>query len=382
VIAMRDEVVIAGAATIPGVRRPEPEVTTQVLLGRAFRLALGNAGLEPRAVDGLGVASFGLRPDRAVDLAWKLGIRLRWVMDDSVGLNLLAHAVHALAAGEASTIVLVGGDSLVGSGFEDVATNLNRTARDYLSVLPTGGPNALFALVTRAHMAAHGLGREAYGQVVLSQRSWAACNPAAVYRSPLTMADYLAAPVVAEPLCLYDCVPIVAGAEAVVLTIRAGDGRRERSAVRIRALETVVNHDGQDGDGLTTGLDAVAERLWTGAGLSPGEVDIAAVYDDYPVMVLAQLSDLGLSRTPDAAALMGGAHGRARPSVNTSGGQLSAGQSGAGGTLHGLVECVLQLRGERGQGQVTGARTAVVASSTLAIYRYGACAAAAVLERK
>lgn len=378
---MLDEVVIAGAATIPGVRRPGPEVTTEVLLARAFRLALENAGLEPRAVDGLGVASFGLRPDRAVDLAWKLGIRLRWVMDDTIGLNLLAHAVDALAAGDASTIVLLGGDRLVGSDFADLAMNLNRTARDYLSVLPTGGPNALFALLTRAHMAAHGLGREAYGQVVLSQRSWAGHNPAAVYRSPLTMAEYLAAPIVAEPLCLYDCVPIVAGAEAVVLTSRAAEPHARSDAVRVRALETVVNHDDQDGDGLTTGLGAVAERLWGRAGFGPEDVDVAAVYDDYPVMVLAQLSDLGLSRTPDAAALMRGARGRARPSVNTSGGQLSAGQSGGGGTLHGLVECVRQLRGERGEGQVAGARTGVVASSTLAIYRYGACAAAAVLER-
>jgi acetyl-CoA acetyltransferase len=380
-MAVRDEVVIAGAATVPGVRRPGPELTTELLLGRAFRLALANARLEPRTVDGLGVASFGLRPDRAVDLAWKLGISLRWVMDDSIGLNLLAHAVQALAAGEASTIVLVGGDSLIGSGFADLATNLNQTARDYLSVLPTGGPNALFALVTRTHMAAHGLEREAYGQVVLSQRSWAARNPAAVYRSPLTMADYLAAPIVAEPLCLYDCVPVVAGAEALVLTVRTSEPLGG-PAVRIRALETVVNHDSQDGDGLTTGLDGVAERLWDHAGFGPDEIDVAAVYDDYPVMVLAQLSDLGLSRTADAAALMVGAHGRARPSVNTSGGQLSAGQAGGGGTLHGLVECVRQLRGERGEGQVPAARTAVAASSTLAIYRYGACAAAAVLDRR
>jgi acetyl-CoA acetyltransferase len=381
-MAMRDEVVIAGAATVPGERHPGPEVTTEVLLERAFRFALENAGIEARAVDGLGVTSFGLRPDRAVDLAWKLGIRLRWVMDDAIGLNLLAHAAHALAAGEASTIVLVAGDRLIGSDFEDLVTNLNRTARDYLSVLPTGGPNALFALLTRAHMDAHGLEREAYGQVVLSQRSWAGQNPAAVYRSPLTMAEYLAAPIVAEPLCLYDCVPIVAGAESVVLTSGASAPKAGRAAVRIRALETVVNHDGQDGDGLTTGLGDVASRLWDRAGFGPDEVDVAAVYDDYPVMVLAQLSELGLSRTPDAAALLGGAHGPARPSVNTSGGQLSAGQSGGGGTLHGLVECVRQLRGERGQGQVAGARTAVVASSTLAIYRYGACAAAAALERQ
>jgi acetyl-CoA acetyltransferase len=372
--------VIAGCATVPGERRPGPEVTTHSVLAQAFRLAIESAGLEPDEVDGLGVSSFGLRPDRAVDLAWKLGIRLRWIMDDAVGLNLLAHAAHAIAAGEASAIVLLGGDRLVGADFADLATNLNRTARDYLSVLPTGGPNALFALLTQTHMHTHGLGREAYGRVVLAQRAWAAHNPAAVYRTLLTMEDYLAAPVVADPLCLYDCVPLVAGAEAVVLTSRASPPRQGRP-ILIRALETVVNHDNQEGDGLTTGLGEVAERLWERAGVGPAEVDVAGIYDDYPVMVLVQLGDLGLSGTPDARTLMGGPTAGSRPCVNTSGGQLSAGQAGGGGTLHGLVECVRQLRNERGEGQVIGARTAVVSTSTIALYRYGACASAAVLER-
>jgi acetyl-CoA acetyltransferase len=79
---------------------------------------------------------------------------------------------------------------------------------------------------------------------------------------------------------------------------------------------------------------------------------------------------------------MRGPDGDARPRVNTSGGQLSAGQAGGAGTLHGLVEAVRQLRGERGEGQVPGARTAVVSSSTLALYRYGVSAAAAVLEAR
>jgi len=373
---MRRDVVIAGAAAVPGVRRPGPAVSTQALLARAFELALESARIAPGDVDGLGVSSFSLRPDRAVDLAWQLGIRARWVMDDVVGLSLLAHAVRAVQAGDATTIVLVGGDRLVGAEFADLATNLNRTARDYLSPLPTGGPNALFALVTRAHMRVHGLSREAYGRVVLAQRAWAARNPAAVYRDTLTMDEYLAAPAVADPLGRYDCVPLVAGAEAVVVAARAVD-----APVAVRAVETIFNHDHQEGDGLETGLGAVAPRLWERAGIAPADVDVAAVYDDYPVTVLAQLHELGLTREPHAAALLDGQQDGARPAVNTSGGMLNAGQAGGAGTLHGLVECVRQLRGERGEGQVPGARTAVVSTATLAIYRYGACAAAAVLER-
>ena len=376
---MSDAALIAGAATVPGMRRPPDGTTTHGVLAQALRLALESAGLDARDVDGLGVASFGLAPDRAVDLAWKLGLPLRWIMDDVFGLNLVAHAVHAIDAGQASVVVVLAGDCLAGGDFGDLATNLNRTARDYLSVLPTGGPNALFALLTQAHMAAHGLEREAYARVVLAQRAWAARNPAAVYRSPLTMADYLAAPIVADPLCLFDCVPLVTGAEAIVLaspSVRRRTGR----AVRIRAIETVINHDQQEGDGLSTGLREVAGRLWERAGIGAGEFDVVGVYDDYPVMVLAQLEDLGLIAGGDAAALLQGPAAGVRPAVNTSGGMLSAGQAGAGGALHGLVECVRQLRGERGEGQVPAARRALVSSSTIALYRYGACAAAAVLE--
>jgi acetyl-CoA acetyltransferase len=67
--------------------------------------------------------------------------------------------------------------------------------------------------------------------------------------------------------------------------------------------------------------------------------------------------------------------------LNTSGGQLSAGQAGAAGGMHGLVEAVTQLRGEAGERQVENARTAVVSGYGMVVYRYGACANAAVLER-
>jgi acetyl-CoA acetyltransferase len=368
-----DGVAIVGAATLPGERKPGPETTTPRLFARALDAALSSAGLSVRDVDGLGVSSFSLAPDRAIDLAWQLGLSLRWMMDDIVGMNLLQHAVRAIQAGDASVIVLLGGDNLVGRDFGNMVESYNTATRDYLAPLPAGGPNALFALVTRAHMAKHGLGREAYGQVVISQRAWAGTNPAAVYRQPLSMDEYLAAPLVADPICLYDCLPLVAGAEAVVVS--AGDG-----PVTVRAIESSFNYDHQEGDGLRTGLSEIAGSLWEESAIGPGDVDVVEVYDDYPVMVLAQLEDLGFIEDGTGNGLLVGPGGPA-PAVNTSGGMLTAGQSGAGGGLHGLVESVLQLRGERGDGQVEGARTAVVAGYGMVLYRYAACSVAAVLER-
>jgi acetyl-CoA acetyltransferase len=375
------DAVIAGAGEAPYRRHPPRGTTTESLLVGAARRALRNAGLAPGDVDGLAVASFSLAPDRAVDLAWKLGLRLRWLMDDgnggASGLNMLQHAVRAVEAGDANAVLVLAGDRLDRAAFARLVTGYNAATRDHLAPLGFGGPNALFALLTQRHMARHGLAREDYGEIVIAQREWATRNPGAVYREPLSLTDYLAAPIVAEPLSRYDCAPVVAGADALVVT--AGDGRRP---VRVCALGASHNYDQQEGDGLRTGLALVARSLWEQAGGGPEEVDLALVYDDYPAVVLVQLEDLGFFPEGEAKRFVAQTVMRRLLPLNTSGGQLSAGQAGAGGGLHGLVEAVRQLRGEAGDHQVDGARRALVTGYGMVLYRYGACANAVVLERR
>ena len=374
------DAVIAGAGEAPYRRHPPHGTTTESLIAGAARQALRNAGLAPSAIDGLAVSSFSLAPDHAVDLAWKLGLRLRWLMEDTnggaAGINMLQHAVRAVEAGDASAVLVLAGDLLDQAAFSGLVAGYNAATRDYLAPLRFGGPNALFALLTQRHMARHGLEREDYGRLVIAQREWAARNPGAVYRDPLTLAEYLAAPVVAEPLSLYDCAPVVAGADAIVVT--AGAGRRP---VAVRALRATFNHDQQEGDGLSTGLAHAAGSLWDEAGAGPEDVDLAIVYDDYPAIVLVQLEDLGFFGEGEARRFVAETMARRRLPLNTSGGQLSAGQAGAAGGLHGLVEAVRQLRGEAGARQVEGARRALVTGYGMVLYRYGACTNAAVLER-
>jgi acetyl-CoA acetyltransferase len=373
--------VLAGAAETPYTRGPQGE-STPSLLARAAGGALEDAGLRPADVDGLGVASFSLAPDHAIDLAWRLGLRLRWLMEDPHGgasaLNMLHHAWRAIEAGDAEVILLLAGDALSSSDFRRLVDEHNSATRDHLAPIPTGGPNALFALLTSRHMREHGLGRETYGRVVVAQRGWAALNPAAVYREPLTMADYLDAPIVADPLTLFDCVPIVAGADAVVVT--PAERAAGRSGVEVVAFAAAHNHDEQEGEGLRTGLAETASGLWEAAGHGPAEVDVASVYDDYPVMVLVQLADLGFASDGELERFAREQLEGGRLPVNTSGGQLSAGQAGAAGGMHGVVEAVRQLRGEAGKRQVEGARTAVVTGYGMIAYRYGACSNAVVLR--
>jgi acetyl-CoA acetyltransferase len=110
-------------------------------------------------------------------------------------------------------------------------------------------------------------------------------------------------------------------------------------------------------------------------------MDITMVYDDYPAMALVQLTDLGYVGDRQLRSFIRDELASRRLPLNTSGGQLSAGQAGAAGGLHGLVEAVRQLRGEAAGRQVEGARLALVAGYGMVCYRYGACAGAVVLER-
>ena len=364
---------IVGAAESAYARHPPEALTTHVVLADAGRRALADAGLEPGEVDGLAVSSFTLRPDRGIDLAVRLGLRLHWLMDagtgGSSGIDMLQHALRAVEAGDARTILLLAGDVFRDGDFRALVDEYNVATRDHLTPIPTGGPNAVFSLLTQRHMRAHALAREDYAGLVIAQRAWAGRNPGAVYRTPLSREQYLEAPLIADPLCLFDCVPVVAGADALVVSRGSG-------GVRVRALGVLHNFDRHEGDGLATGVSELAAPLWATAGVGASEMDIVSVYDDYPVMALIQLSDLGLG---DPRSLLAAIEG-GQLAVNTSGGQLSAGQAGAAGGMHGLVELVEQLRGRAGQRQVAHARLGVATGYGMVAYRYGASAGAVVLE--
>lgn len=368
---------VVGAHEVPYRRHPGPRQTTEWFLAGAVAGAVRDAGLTLADVDGLGVSSFSLGPDSVVDLACKLGITASWLMQDPLGgasgVNLLQHAVRAVEAGDARVVVLAAGDNLRAPGaFEGLVENYNATTRDVLTPVGSTGPNTLFAMLTQRHASRYGLADADYAQVPLAQRRWAARNAGAAYRDPLDLGQYLASPVVVPPLRRLDCVPVVAGADAVV--VASGT-----AGVQVRAFAALHNFDHQTGDGLSTGHHLVRDGLWERAGLGPDEVDLVQVYDDYPVMVVAQLADLGFVTDGDLVRFL---HARIGGGmlVNTSGGQLSCGQAGAAGGMHFVVEAVRQLLGRAGGHQVGRARTAVVSGYGMVLYRYGASANAAVLE--
>jgi len=366
-------------------RHPQAGQSVHTFMRDAVVAALRDAEIDAGAVDGMAAASFSLAPDAAIDLAWRLGLSLRWLVQDTNGgssaMNMLGHALRGVEIGAASVILVVAGDATGLAGYGKVAANLNSATRDHLAPLGHGGPNGVYALVTSRQMKQYGLTKSDYGHVAVAQRAWAAKNPYAVYRTPMTMEEYLAAPLVADPLSRYDCVPVVAGAQALVVA-HPDRGPRGRASVRVRAIRHSFNYDNQLGDGTATGISTLADDLWREAGVRPDETDVASIYDDYPAMVLAQLDDLGLIRDHDLAGFARREIGERRFPVNTWGGMLSAGQPGGpAGGLNGIAEAALQLQQRAGERQVKDARRAVATGYGMTLYRYGATAGAAVLER-
>src|SRR5262245_17197152 len=375
---MHTDAAIIGVGQSAYTRRPEPGQSTHTFIRDAVVAALNDAGVDARDIDGMAVASFSLAPDAAVDLAWKLGLSLRWVVQDTNGgssaMNMLGHALRAVESGGASVILVTGGDATGLGGYAKVAANFNIVTQLHLAPLGHGGPNGVYALVTSRQMKRYGLQKSDYGHLAIAQRAWAANNPYAVYRAPMTMEDYLAAPLVADPLSRYDCVPVVAGAQAIVIA-HPDRCPRGRASVRVRAHRASFNYDNQEGDGLHTGISTFAGELWQAAGVGPEDIDVASIYDDYPAMVLAQLTDPGML-PGDLARFARRDIGERRFPLNTWGGMLSAGQPGGpAGGLNGISEAVLQLQHRAGARQVEGARLAVTTGYGMTLYRYGGTAA-------
>jgi len=119
------------------------------------------------------------------------------------------------------------------------------------------------------------------------------------------------------------------------------------------------------------------------AGLKPKDVDFVETYDDYPVIVMMQLEDLGFcmkGEAPDFVRSHSFTNEGTFPQ-NTSGGQLSIGQAGAAGGFLGLVEAMRQLTAQQLGTQVPDAKTCLVSGFGMINYDRGLSSCAAILAR-
>lgn len=352
------------------------------LASQAALAALDDAGLTPADVDGIVRCSHDTVYQH--DLAHGIGIpQVTYWSDVGPGgvapAGMVGQAVAAILSGQATTVLVfreLNGRSGRRYGLADTAGGRvggHGTYDEYFHPYGLLTPGQVFALMTRRHMAEYGTTAEHLGHIALTCRERANANPhAQMHGRPMTMDDYLSSRTISDPLRLFDFCLETDGACAVVVTTaeRARDLRRPPALIRAVAQASIP--DPQPGmmnpvlmrDSITRlPATAVADTLWTRAGLGPSDVDVAQLYDCFTITVLMELEDWGFCKKgeggPFAASGALGLGGELP--VNTGGGHLSEGY------VHGMnhvVEGVRQIRGTS-TSQVAGAETCLVATSPL-----------------
>jgi acetyl-CoA acetyltransferase len=205
--------------------------------------------------------------------------------------------------------------------------------------------------------------------VLLAQRKSALLNPLAAMTKPMTDADYRVSPYVVEPLRLLDCSVPVDTSVAVILTSAERARDCAKPPVYLRGYQGIAAGPqefvfGQRGLGIAQAEEfdwrpaGEGERVFTAAGVAPGDIDNFHCYDGFAPHVLWALERFGFAPVGEAADwIQDGriALGGALP-VNTSGGHLSEGHSNGWGHT---AEIVRQLRGEAGPRQIEDCRLAM-----------------------
>jgi acetyl-CoA acetyltransferase len=231
-------------------------------------------------------------------------------------------------------------------------------------------PAATVAMVARRYMHEYGVTSEDLGRAAVADRRHAATNPAAwFYGRPITLAEHQASRWIVEPLRLLDCCQESDGGVAVVVTT----AERARDLPQLPAVvAAAAQGSGADQFTMTSffrddiaalpEMGVVARQLWAQAGIGPGDVDVAVLYDHFTPYVLMQLEELGFCARGEAGHFIADGAielGGALP-VNPHGGQL--GEAYIHG-MNGIAEAVRQLRGTAAN-QIDGAHHVLVTAGT------------------
>ncbi|HEX9553477.1 MAG TPA: OB-fold domain-containing protein [Streptosporangiaceae bacterium] len=340
------------------------------LAASAVRLAAADAGMELSDVDGLLICP-GISGGLDVGLAGLLGLRdlALLAVVNSFGASAATAvqvAAQAVITGTARAVACVFADTPLregmpaGSAFGSPggpAGTAGPLERHGLGGLAAGygfrSVTVYYALAARRHMERFGTTSEHLGAIAVAQRQWAAGNPRAQYRDPITLADHQRSRWVAEPLHLLDCSVVSNGAIAVIVTSADTAASGRRPPVHIWGWGQ--GHPGQpmaNGSefGLVTGAVQAGRAAMGMAGVGPADVTMCQIYDCYTYTVLVTLEDYGLCAKGEGgpfAASGALAPGGSLP-VNTGGGQLSAYYMWG---FTPLSEAIVQARGDGGDRQ-------------------------------
>lgn len=350
-MSMRGAVSIVGAAETERLGKI-PDQSAMELHAEAARRAIADAGLTLQDIDG--VACAGESP---VEVAEYLGITPHYLDGTHVGgssfMLHVRHAAAAIAAGHCSTVLVTHGESGRSRVGMQPWAPAPQSMRGQFEV-PYGvmGAPTTFPIGILRYMKEYGMTPEQLATVPVVQRQWAAMNPRAKLRDPITVEDVLASRVVAHPIHLLECCLVTDGGAAVVLTSseRAaamdlphdpvhllGSGESSESAM-ISMMEDFTS---------SRAFRTAGERAFAEAGIRHADVDHLMIYDAFAHVPIYGLEDLGFVGRGEAPSFIeegNTAPGGSLP-LNTNGGGLAYTHTGMYG-MFAIQESVRQLRGQ------------------------------------
>lgn len=365
------DVAVVGVGLTPQEKRSERN-SLQVALDAA-KLALADAGLRHTDLDGVaarwpGPGGTELAPGSA-DWSTLLGVPLGWIGDSyPQGVPALVDAAGAILTGQATTILITGGQAGVLGGGS--VASYTRPGNEFVE--PFGAFTAAhFALVAQRHLARFPHARHGAAQIAATIRNTGSANPQAVMsgRGPYTADDVLAAPPVVDPFTLLDlCLASEGGAAIVVTTLERARDLPHPPVVLLGAGMEWMRQQYVDPPRYeqvwSIGARA-AERAFGAAGLGPSDVDVAELYDVNSLEVARQFEALGFcgeGEGTDFVSATGIGPDGTLPTC-TDGGLLSFSHIGWGAPTLKIVEAVHQVRGTAGTRQVPGAEVAIAAGA-------------------
>ena len=376
--ALRDKAAIVGIGATEfskDSRRSELRLACE-----AVSAALDDAGLSPADVDGM--ATYSMDDNEEIEIARSVGIGdlkffSRVPHGGGAACAVVGQAAMAVATGVAGVVVCYRAmNERSGLRFgAAVQTQSQRPSSRNLHFgwyIPFGllTPAHWVAMFARRYMHEFGATSEDFGRVTVADRRHAATNPNAFfYQKPITLDDHQASRMIVDPLHLLDCCQESDGAVAVVVTSaeRARDLRHPPALIRAAAQgagrdqESMTSYYREDITGLPE-MGLVARQLWEGAGIGPGDVQTAILYDHFTPFVLTQLEELGFCGRGEAPVFVrdGNIEIGGRLPLNTHGGQL--GEAYIHG-MNGISEAVRQIRGSA-VNQVAGVEHVLVTAGT------------------
>jgi len=340
-----------------------PDMSVIGLHADAALNTLADAGLTLKDIDG--VATAGESPTA---LAHYLGIVPTWVDGTAVGgCSFMLHVRHAAAAineGYCKTVLITHGESgrsRVGGGgrFGGGGSSLQG---QFEAPFGPVGPPTLFTIPVLRYLKTYGLTEEDLAWVAVIQREWAAFNPRASYRDPITVDDVLSSDMIAWPFRKLMCCLVTDGGGALILTSadRAKDFPRKPVYVLGTGESVETPMVSQMADFTSSRAFKVSSKsAFAESGVRHADVDHLMIYDAFAHLPLYGLEDLGFCKPGEAAAFIrerNTAPGGKLP-LNTNGGGLSYMHSGMYG-MYALQESVRQMRGVA-PAQVPGAKISV-----------------------